>query len=217
MTPKQWYTSNANPPSRITYSFIFPYTIHTHSHGKKSKQWRCSGIIPKSMVILFKILNNTLKSRVRYENDAVFVGAHRHPIEGEGEFALHEDGIILMTNAFHHHALSQRYFEDTHFYRVFTFSGRCLVSRLLPSNSWLEAVCWLLLSLNALHRQCLNCLSIALEMRLMDEESVHCVQAFGEFGKFSCAFYSLVSFQWDFFSIGSRKWNNLQEQRLIRS
>lgn len=29
----------------------------------REKQWRCSKIIPKSMVILFKILNNTLKSR----------------------------------------------------------------------------------------------------------------------------------------------------------
>lgn len=42
---------------------LLPLNIcHVTEAQLKSKQWECSKIIPKSMVILFKILNNTLKS-----------------------------------------------------------------------------------------------------------------------------------------------------------
>lgn len=75
-------------------------------------------IVPKSMVILFKILNNTREYVMKIMRFCVSKRNIWQSVEYEGEFALHWDGIILMTNAISTittiMCLSQHYFEDTH-------------------------------------------------------------------------------------------------------
>lgn len=69
------------------------------------KQWRCSKIIPKSMVILFKILNNTLKSRHCHGMRTPNVS------KGERRNLLHIEIATHFDDKRFHQPLTQRYFQ----------------------------------------------------------------------------------------------------------